>query len=207
MKFLLLLLTCAFITTGAFCQISDAQNQNNQPPYQSNSTSGIYTFKKRWIVGVGINAINDGGFDAENSNRYFKNFFNTKSWDVSVLTLFADYGFSKSFSVNGMLTGNNDRFSGDKLFAADLNLKYSFAKLMPRDYWFEPYLMAGIGYTWRDAARKDKFNTNFGLGTFIWANNQWGLNLQAMGKLTLNKNPYSYKQGVLGIVYRIENQY
>ncbi|WP_412468467.1 hypothetical protein [Pedobacter sp. KLB.chiD] len=205
MKFLFII--ASFITTGAFCQIAKVQNPDRKLAYQSNSIPEVYTFKKRWIVGVGINAVNDAGFDAENSNRYFRDFFSTSSWDVSVLTLFADYKFSRSFSVNGMLSGNNDRSSGKQLFSADLNLKYSFANLMPKEYWLEPYLTAGIGYSWRDAARKDKFNANFGLGTWIWANDQWGLNLQAMGKLTLKRNPYSYKQGVLGIIYRIKNQY
>jgi outer membrane protein OmpA-like peptidoglycan-associated protein len=164
-----------------------------------------------WIFGLGLNGVNDNGI-WEQSYFDFK-----KTWSFNWQTLNIDRHVIGGFYLNAMVSKNlytsgirRDTYYPEartNFFSTDLNIKYTFKKIFPRNFWAEPYAYAGVGYTQRDTVNDKSFIThnlsrNIGIGTYIWMGNHWGLNFQASGKWTLTTKT-NYKQNVIGIVYRI----
>lgn len=205
MKFFATLIICLGLTSAVLAQtiILDDQKDQTFEHLQKAGTGDPGPFKKRWIIGVGINAVNDSRYNPARGNTDFKNYFDPKVWDYNLITVPVDYALNDNFYLNAMISNNSNKDHERKIFAADFNLKYSFVNLFPDDYWFEPYVLGGTGYTWRDISKNNRFNFNFGVGTYFWLNDSWGINLQAAGKLTVKKDLYNYKQNTLALVYRL----
>ena len=167
---------------------------------------------EKWRLGVGFSFVNNTGGVL---NDYFR--FD-KSWYTSVKSINADYIINKSFSLNGMFSQNTYKAGKPetvntkpeiKMTSIDLNLRYSFKKLLPLDDWIEPYVYAGGAYIMADSSTiiktgKNLFATTIGVGTYFWFNDRIGMNLQVCDKFSLgNPNIKSvFKQANAGIVIR-----
>jgi outer membrane protein OmpA-like peptidoglycan-associated protein len=158
-----------------------------------------------WIFGLGLNGVNDNG-------DWQRRYFNKKYWDLSWQTLSVDRHLKGGFYLNAMVSNNlytslhtpnaKTRFS-----STDINLKYNFKNLLPKNFWIEPYEFNGIGYTKRDTGNfkslnSDNLSINIGIGTYIWFGNNLGMNVQVAGKWTISSKT-NYKQNTVGLVYRI----
>lgn len=86
-------------------------------------------------------------------------------------------------------------------FAGDLNLKYSFARLLKASEKFEPHAIIGGGYTAVDSEGVMTFNG--GLGANIWFSDHIGLNLQSLYKHTFDDEMvWAHFQHSAGIMVR-----
>ena len=180
-------------------------SQNSTP--KKDSTNNYAS----WIFGAGLNAVNDNGI-------WEQSYFDLKkTWSFNWQTLNIDRHVVGGFYLNAMFSKNlytsgirRDTYYPEartNFFSTDLNLKYTFKKIFPKNFFAEPYVYAGLGYTKRDTLNDKSFIThnlssNVGIGTYVWIGNHWGLNLQASGKWTMTTKT-NYKQNVIGIVYRI----
>lgn len=115
----------------------------------------------------------------------FSDFFNTDHWNVGAVFSRVRVGYyvGSGFSVGLAGSFNNiDRVGDYKVqstsyLGADLDVKYNFV----RDYgWFDPYILAGGGYTWLE--EQGNGTANIGLGFNLWANEWLGLNIQTAYK-------------------------
>jgi hypothetical protein len=168
--------------------------------------------KTVWIAGLSGTVIDD---DA----KQFKDLFNIKdSWDFlyypSKVNLegYIDKGFSieGSFTYSrlqkGKILGENKatRAANLNLIAFDVNGKYDLMRLFGEAKTLNPYMIAGFGYTRRNAPeRKTAITANIGFGLNVWVYKGFGVNVQSHAKFALN-NAYgrNYLQHSVGIVYR-----
>jgi outer membrane protein OmpA-like peptidoglycan-associated protein len=187
-----------------FTILSFSQNTNSKKDSTNNYAS--------WIYGVGLNVVNDNSIWAQS---YFDL---KKTWSFNWQTLNIDRHFIGGFYLNAMVSKTlfissirRDTYypeAGTNFFSTDLNLKYTFKKIFPTNFWAEPYAYAGYGLIFQRNTFNDKsfithnLSNNIGIGTYIWIDNHWGLNFQASSKWSLKTNA-NYKQNVIGIVYRI----
>ena len=177
----------------------------------------------RWIIELGTNVVDfyptgaDVGDDGlvptpYNSDEgsatgdFGADFFNTDHWNTGgvVSSLRVGYYAGSGFSVG--LTGSfnsitqvGDISIGKVLYiAGDLDIKWSFI----RDSWFDPYILAGGGYTWLE--KNDGGGTaNVGLGMAFWFNNWLGANVQTKYKHSFDEDALlPHFQHNLGIVFK-----
>lgn len=187
----------------AFAQTAHAQ------PYK---TIGVYKPYK-WMIGISWSAIDDNGdklgnlFDVQNSwnllpypstltvDRYFK-----YGWSM-------EFGGTYSKYKLGKLINDSTNVEGT-FFNVDINAKYSFYQLYaPRSRWIEPYLTAGIGYTYRaEGADMHVPTVNLGGGINIWVYRGIGLRLNSTAKFGVYpgfwNTPNNYLQHSAGLVFR-----
>lgn len=166
----------------------------------------------KWMFGVSWNAIDDNGsaytylFDVEGSWNY--EYFPTR--------IFIDKYIYKSWSFEGSAAFNrytpskliNDTTGLNGIFVCgDLNMKYSFNRYMKQMKWFDPYISAGVGVTYRDTRQFPVTPTvNVNIGANFWFSRKFGFQLQTAGKLAIVSDLYvsdaDYTQHSIGLVYR-----
>jgi outer membrane protein W len=191
------------ITSESFAQILTEQNSSSLK-------------KSKWIIGTGLNGVND---NAKLGSKYFdlKN-----SWNSSIQTINIDRKIFGDVYINAMFSKNLYKAGSRKDFlitpypinftSYDLNLKYTFERYLIKYNWLEPYVYVGYGYTNRviendkNNQKTDNFNTNLGLGAYVWLDAHWGFNLQASGKWSNTKEQTNYKHNIIGVVYRVSNK-
>ncbi len=89
-------------------------------------------------------------------------------------------------------------------FSADGFVKYKLKGIFGNMAWFDPYAIAGYGYTLRTAAyNKNAMTANVGFGFNIWIWQNLGLNAQSMAKFAVIKNTSNYLNHSVGITYRV----
>jgi type IV secretory pathway TrbD component len=90
------------------------------------------------------------------------------------------------------------------LFTFDINVKYDLNEAFGNTKALSPYLIGGLGYTYRALpSRKNAITANIGLGFNIWIRRGFGLNVQSIAKFALNKaDSKNYLMHTLGVVYR-----
>lgn len=198
MKHLILIIACAFLAQTASAQ-----------PYK---TIGIYKPYK-WMFGVSWTAIDDNGdkfgrmFDVNNSwnilpypttvtvDRYFK-----YGWSMEVGASYTKYEL-------GTLINDSTNYEGT-FFNFDVNGKYSFSNLYaPSARWIDPYLVAGVGYTYRqEGAATHAPTVNIGGGVNFWVYKGLGIRLNSSAKLGVYpgfwETPENYLHHSAGLVLR-----
>ena len=178
------------------------------------------TFFGNWIIGAGINFVEDSG------KQEFSDFFTLKhkNWG-SPFMVSAEYlintrwSASTTFLFNKFQSGKEIQFrtiqNGDEpnYFAVDFAAKLFFREILNK-YKFTPYVTAGPGYrriegyqaTSKTGAlvsvpKTQDITLNVGLGAYYWINRSWGLNLNYMAKFAMkagaNKD-YKTNHMVLG---------
>jgi hypothetical protein len=167
--------------------------------------------KTVWTAGVNGVVIDD------DANSFKKHFDVKENWNLLPFPTNAHLeGFiDKGFSVEGAFTymrlkkgkilGDNVvRNAHHSLFSFDVNAKYDLNELIGDTKAFSPYLVAGLGYTYRSVeGLRHAITGNFGFGFNVWVYKGWGLNVQSMAKFALNKASHrNYLQHSVGVVYR-----
>ena len=167
----------------------------------------------KWMFGLGWNALDDDGnagafYSPENwhynayPSRFFVDRYLYNGWSCELSTAFNQYNANKL--LNGQL-GKTGIF-----FATDVNLKYSFYKLL-KSGTIDPFVSAGLGLSIRN--RDDALvapttpTLNVMLGCNFWFSKVIGLQLQSGGKFGLT-SPFmgksNYMQHSAGLVFRFE---
>jgi hypothetical protein len=164
---------------------------------------------QKWILTVGGNMVNDDTGQDGHSSKYLKNYFSTKSWDLSMVNIGLDYRLNKVLYLNSTFTTNrvdiklsSSAYSKKTFIMADMNLKLKLDTFLTKKRKFETYAIVGFGYT---NSNINHLNFNFGIGSYYWISENVGLNFQILGKLDPNnKNPATnYKQNTFGIAYKL----
>jgi len=164
-----------------------------------------------WTVGLSGVVVDDDG-------KPFTNLFNVNdSWTYlpypTKLSFegYIDYGLSIEGTVTysvlkeGKIFNDygNKRSEDVNLFAFDCNGKYDLNELFGKNKILGPYVIGGIGYTYRAlTTQRVGINANFGFGLNIWLYKGLGLNLQSMAKFAIDKTTSNYLQHSAGLVYR-----
>ncbi|MCJ8288963.1 MAG: hypothetical protein HRT58_06065 [Crocinitomicaceae bacterium] len=186
-----------------FAQTASAQ------PYKT-----IGTFKPyKWMIGVSWSAIDDNG------SKFGKLFDVNNSWNLlpypSTITVdrYFKYGWSMEFGATyskyklGKLINDSTNYQGT-FFSFDVNAKYSFYQLYaPSARWIDPYLIAGVGYTYREEGAATHAPTvNIGGGINLWIYKGIGIRLNSTAKLGVYpgfwETPENYLHHSAGLVFR-----
>lgn len=189
--------------------ISFVSLQAHAQPYKT-----IKPFKPyKWMFGLHWYGLEDDG------NKFSGMFDVNRSWNIkpfpTMLTVdrYFVYGWSAEASLAyGQYTTNklvNDTtgVSGMNL-SFDINGKYSFYnQYAPRARWIDPYLVAGIGFTYRTGTADPYVPTvNLGGGINFWVVNWMGVRLSSTAKLGVYPGFWdthnNYMQFNAGIVFR-----
>lgn len=171
----------------------------------------------KWMFGLHWSALEDDG------NKFSGMFDVNQSWNIqpfpTMLTIdrYFVYGWSAEMSMAyGQYKGN--RLVNDSLnvtginLSVDLNAKYSFYNLYaPNARWIDPYLIAGVGFTYRTGTGDPYVPTvNIGGGLNFWFVNWMGIRLSSTAKFGVFPGfwdtPNNYLQYNAGIVFRTPDQ-
>lgn len=193
----LLLLSCFIISTSAIAQPSIIKTRKN--PY-------------KWMFGLSWNFVNDNEEKIENlgdvSKSWYGMYFPTRisidrylrkgwSWE-----LMAAYNQFKPKHIINDSSGRAGTF-----FSTDFHMKFSPYKRINSKV-LEPYVSAGLGITYRSQYVKGAITptANLAVGANLWLSEQFGIQLQAIGKLAVSDKIYvtknDYFQLNAGFVYR-----
>lgn len=165
-----------------------------------------------WMFGISWNIV-------DNNEEKLPNLFDVKgSWNYLLYPtrISIDKYARKGWSYEGMVAYN--RYTDDKIIndttgisgiflSGDFHVKYSFYRFMTSAKWFDPYLSAGLGFSYHSPLeRKMTPTVNLALGMNFWVTKSWGIQLQTIGKLALVSDIYvskmDYFQYTAGVVYR-----
>jgi len=185
-------------------------------------------YSGNWIIGAGINVIDDSGQQA---------FFNLTESKYnhfgSPLMLSAEYLTSNKFSLSATLLLNKFQ-SGKEVqsltiqsgseptyMAVDFAAKMFFRRILDK-HLLTPYITAGPGYrnidsyqaksqsgNLVDVPKTQDLTLNVGIGAYYWFSRSWGLNLNYMGKFAMkvgsNKHyKTNHLVGSFGFFYRFD---
>ena len=192
------------------------RKENNRKNLQENN---------RWILGFGVNGLN-------NSDDVTKNLTKADNWTFAKIPFYlsAEVILDEQFSLASILSLNyfteGKIFESETIFgkeeggndagylAFDMNVKYSFSKLLDSNA-FEPYLFTGVGvshfgdyYTQENPAELIQdisiFTFNAGFGMNYWFSSNWGVNLNATGKWGIAATSTNHLQSSIGVLYHIK---
>jgi len=181
-------------------------------------TTTAQTFAQRiknttFVFGLHEHIVVDNGKEYQ-----FK--FDTKSWQLTpfpskitaeaylkkgwgLQTELAYTGYKANSTVDNQLQLKSNTF-----FSGDFNIRYHFETLFLKQNFFDPFLTAGYGFTYRSAVNKTQTSTgtsNLGLGMNFWIYKGFGLSLQTVGKFALKGGTKSnYLHHSVGVVYKLK---
>jgi OOP family OmpA-OmpF porin len=163
-----------------------------------------------WIFGLGVNVVDDDG-------KPFDQVFNASdSWHIppypSRLSV-AKY-VMPGLTVGGNLNFNmykadkivNSRVNPSKgiFLSADLEAQYHFNTHFRQNKWFDPFVGAGFGYTFRDPLNAHSFSGNPALGMNFWFTPQWGVQLRSTAKFAFSADrSLNYVQHSASVLFRL----
>ena len=91
----------------------------------------------------------------------------------------------------------------DSFFAMDAKLKYDVNRLIGETAWFDPFVLAGGGYS--KIGDTNNFNIAAGWGFNLWFSRSVGLNFQSDYNHHLQSTATDYFQHSLGLVFRLSS--
>jgi len=193
-----------------------------QPTQSIDSVQNSY--ENAWGFGAGVNVVDDSGELIGGIANPSENWMFSMPFYVG-----AEYYIKNEFSVSAMFSTN--KYTEGKVYngmyilgeganyrAVDLAVKFSFRKILESSS-FDPYGFIGLGYSSigaMEVADKDnsnnviqipssnRINYNVGLGINYWVSANWGVNLNLVAKLGLNKG--NHKQYTFGLVYLLRKK-
>lgn len=171
-------------------------------------TSKDSIVQSSWILGVGLNAVDDSG-------NVFDGIFNVgQEWNivpypsrVSIGRYFkSGLGVEAIGSYNRYMKGNtiDDEIILEDIpyYAFDGRVTYDINKIIGQTGWFDPYIGVGIGYT--DANNEGRGTYNAVVGFRTWFSDRWGLDFSSTGKwaMTTSNEVTNHIQHAAGVVYQ-----
>ncbi|WP_224483127.1 OmpA family protein [Robertkochia aurantiaca] len=158
------------------------------------------------IFGVGANVIDDSGSRTQE-------LFNTEeNWNVAPYPSRFSAGYQLSNGLSIEMIGRVNNYKEGKVidgaviaedrsyFGLDANLSYHLNRLFNDAGWFDPFLLTGLGYTWLDSQAQSNFDT--GLGLNMWLGENIAVNLNTVGKWSINASGTNYLQHAVGIIFK-----
>ncbi|MEP3374491.1 MAG: OmpA family protein [Maribacter dokdonensis] len=161
-----------------------------------------------WIVGIGLNAVDDSG-------NVFDGIFNVgKEWNivpfpsrVSIGRYFKNgLGLEAIGAYNTYMEGNiidgNVILEDINYYSFDGRITYDLNKIIGQTGWFDPYVGIGAGYT--DANNKGRGTYNAVVGFRTWFSDRWGLDFNSSGKWAMSQadGATNHIQHAAGVVYQ-----
>jgi len=159
-----------------------------------------------WSIGLGFNAI-----DFKANDNIVKDFLGHNDTNISQFfsRLSVERSFNHGFSVEAVVSLNQITHfmsKGDvkaQYYGFDLNAKYDLNELFGETGWFDPYVVAGFGYSQIDAATDiDGTTFNYGAGFNFWISEKIGINVQSLAKSAFGNELEDFFQHSLGIVFK-----
>ncbi|MDC1364833.1 OmpA family protein [Algibacter sp.] len=166
------------------------------------------TIVSSWIVGLGINAVDDSD---HTKFRVFdvKDAWNSRPYPsrVSIGKYFkSGLGLELISAINKYKEGKiveGVRLTEDiGYFSIDSRLSYDLNKVIGETGWFDPYVGVGLGYTDANNTPRGTYNAIFGFRT--WLSDRVGLDFNTSGKWTMDNDLTNHIQHVVGVVYRFK---
>ena len=202
-KNILLVLLCANIF------ISHSQTQEIPETLETPEiTEKDSTIVSSWIVGLGINAVDDSD---HTKFRVFdvKDAWNSRPYPsrVSIGKYFkSGLGLELISAINKYKEGKiveGLRLTEDiGYFSIDSRLSYDLNKVIGETGWFDPYVGVGLGYTDANNTPRGTYNAIFGFRT--WLSDRVGLDFNTSGKWTKDNDLSNHIQHAVGVVYRFK---
>lgn len=217
-----------------YVELMDSNYKNSSSVNDDGTQTRVQTdidYSGGWIIGAGINMIEDSGHQkfADFFTFKHKNFGNPFMLSVEYLTnskfsfgvTFLSNKYQSGKEVQGLTIQNDDE---PNYFAIDFGSKMFFRKILTK-HKFTPYITAGFGYRYIsgyqavsqtdnlvDVPKTRDITINTGLGVYYWFNKNWGLNINYIGKFALkagaNKNyKTNHLASSLGVFYRFNSKY
>ena len=211
-KLSLLLLGCALA-------VHTMSAQNEQDFIEKTSTGN--DAGSQWIFGLGINL-------AYNPDSQFEDLFSNDNYAFGGVPLYisAETNIANKWTAKAVLSSNRWKdgksYEGQTILgeseggndagylAFDIAANYYFLN----SDMFMPYLSGGMGVShFGDYITQenpgvlvdptDVFTFNFGLGINVWFSDQWGLNLNTLGKWGVGSNSTNHHQSSIGVLYQL----
>jgi len=174
----------------------------------------------RWLVEIGTNAVDfyptgadvdpDGPIavplTTDATGDFGEDYFNTDHWNQGafISRLKVGYYVGSGFSVGLAGSFNTIKKFGDvsteslSYLSTDLDVKWAFIR---KQFWFDPYIMLGGGYTWLDGDGNGTGNA--GLGINFWFNDWLGANVQSVYKHSFDEDKLlPHFQHAVGVVFK-----
>jgi len=85
----------------------------------------------------------------------------------------------------------------------DMKLKYDINRLIGETSWFDPFLLAGGGYS--KIGESNNFNIATGWGFNAWFSDRVGINFQSDYNHHLKSTATDYFQHSLGLVFKLNS--
>lgn len=171
--------------------------------------------QKYWMLGLGGNVVDDDGSP-------FKYLFNAAPrWNLRPYPtrITIERSLKYTFSIEGAF--NFNQYKANKIinnevghsgifFSADFNLKNDFNQMVKKEGWFNPYVVYGLGGTFRTVRDMPiGGNLNIGFGLNLWLTRSIGVNFQSIAKYGVStrfpKSSANYLQHSTGIVVKLQN--
>ncbi|MEP2689871.1 OmpA family protein [Maribacter dokdonensis] len=161
-----------------------------------------------WIVGIGLNAVDDSG-------NVFDGIFNVgKEWNIVPFPSRVSIGryFKNGLGLEAIGTYNQYKegnivdaveiTENVNYFGIDGRITYDINKIIGETGWFDPYVGIGAGYT--DANNKGRGTYNAIVGFRTWFSERWGLDFNSTGKWAMSQGEgaTNHIQHAAGVVYQ-----
>jgi outer membrane protein OmpA-like peptidoglycan-associated protein len=170
-------------------------------------TPGDSLVKSSWVLGVGMNIVDDS------ATPFGRDFLKMKeTWNVAPYPSRLSIGrfFKNGIGLEAIGTYNSYK-EGKKVdgtintarrtyYAIDGKISYDLNRFIGETAWFDPYLHVGGGYSSIGSLGRATANVGFGFNT--WFNDRWGLNFNTMGKWGLKEGSTKQLQHSAGVAYR-----
>ncbi|MFS4469293.1 OmpA family protein [Maribacter sp. 2210JD10-5] len=161
-----------------------------------------------WIVGIGINAVDDSG-------NVFDGLFNVSDeWNILPYPSRVSIGryFKNGLGIEAI--GTLNRYKEGKIvdqsintddinyFGVDARITYDLNKIIGQTAWFDPYVGIGAGYTDANNIGRGTYNAVVGFRT--WISDKWGLDFNSSGKWAMSQDggATNHLQHAAGVVYQ-----
>ncbi len=163
--------------------------------------------KSSWVVGLGINIVEDTATPFGDTFLKIKDTWNAVPYpsSVSIGRNFSNgiglkaVGSYNKYKVGKLIDGRINMAERD-YYAIDGMVSYDLNKLFGETGWFDPFLQAGAGYSSIGDIGRTTGNAGFGFNT--WFSDTWGINFNTMGKWGLKEGDTRQIQHSAGVVYR-----
>ena len=169
-------------------------------------TSKYSIVKSSWIVGVGINVVDDSGY-------VFDELFNLdEQWNWALYPSRISVGKYFANGVGLEVIGSHNTYKAGKTidravitedvsyWAADFRVSYDLNMILGETGWFDPYVGIGAGYT--DANNEPRGTYNAVVGFRTWFSDRVGLDFNSSGKWAMGSTATNHLQHAACVVYR-----
>ena len=162
-----------------------------------------------WMVGLGVNFVDDSGDE-------FNNLFDIKeAWHMTPYPsrisigryLKNGLGFEAIGALNKYREGKIvDEFiltEDIRYYSLDFRVSYDLNTILGHTGFFDPYVGVGVGYS--DANHQGRGTYNATIGFRVWFSEHWGMDVSSSGKWAMNTdNATNHIQHALGAAYRFD---